>query len=135
MPMSRAKRSKLTSDVVHAGCSPRRLVAADVAIRRVGLKKSFAPRSQIAILVDSGPLYAYIDEDDRDHVACLSLLESHEGPLVVPQLVITEVAYLLEGTFVTEPVLPGDWIRIAELVAAYHDLPLGTRRPVSRSHG
>ena len=26
----------------------------------------------------------------------------------------------------TEPVLPGDWIRIAVLVAKYHDLPLGT---------
>ena len=25
-----------------------------------------------------------------------------------------------------EPVLPDDWIRIAELVAIYHDLPLGT---------
>jgi predicted nucleic acid-binding protein len=62
---------------------------------------------------------------------------------VVPQLVVTEVVYLLEtrlgwtsevrflgdlasGNFVMEPVLPRDWIRIAELVAAYHDLPLGT---------
>ncbi len=71
------------------------------------------------------------------------MLESHAGPLVVPQLVVTEVVYLLEtrlgwtsevrflgdlasGNFVTEPVLPQDWIRIAELVARYHDLPLGT---------
>ena len=84
-----------------------------------------------------------MDEDDRDHEASLELLESHEGPLVVPQLVVTEVAYLLEtrlgwhseirflgdlvaGNLITEPVLPPDWIRIAELVAAYHDLPLGT---------
>lgn len=61
----------------------------------------------------------------------------------MPQLVVTEVVYLLEtrvgwqsevrflgdlaaGNFVTEPILPGDWIRIAELVAIYHDLPLGT---------
>ena len=73
----------------------------------------------------------------------LTLLESHEGPLIVPQLVVTEVAYLLEtrlgwsaearflgdlatGNLLTEPVLASDWIRIAELVAAYHDLPLGT---------
>jgi len=57
--------------------------------------------------------------------------------------VVTEVAYLLEtrlgwsaevrflgdlaaGNLLTEPVLASDWIRIAELVAAYHDLPLGT---------
>lgn len=56
---------------------------------------------------------------------------------------MTEVAYLLEtrlgpipevrflgdlasGNLVTEPVLPSDLIRIAELVAIYHDLPLGT---------
>jgi predicted nucleic acid-binding protein len=95
------------------------------------------------LIVDSGPLYAYVDEDDNDHEACLRLLESHPGPLIVPQLVIAEVVYLIEtrlgwksearflgdlssGNFLTEPVLAGDWIRIAELVARYHDLPLGT---------
>jgi predicted nucleic acid-binding protein len=56
---------------------------------------------------------------------------------------VTEVAYLLEtrlgaeaevrflgdlaeGNLITDPVQPADWIRIAELVAAYRDLPLGT---------
>ena len=73
----------------------------------------------------------------------MQLLESHPGPLLVPQLVITEVSYLIEtrlgwtaevrflgdlssGNFSTAPVLPADWIRIAELVARYRDLPLGT---------
>lgn len=58
-------------------------------------------------------------------------------------LVVTEVAYLLatrlgvhaevrflgdlaEGAFSVEPVGVGDWLRIAELVAGYRDLPLGT---------
>jgi predicted nucleic acid-binding protein len=62
---------------------------------------------------------------------------------VVPILVVTEVAYLLatrlgvepevrflgdlaSGAFAIEPVPPGDWLRIAELVAAYRDLSLGT---------
>jgi uncharacterized protein len=84
-----------------------------------------------------------VDEDDRDHEASLELLQSHPGPLVVPQLVVTEVAYLLEtrigwvsevqflgdlaeGNLITEPVVAADWIRIAQLVARYHDLPLGT---------
>jgi predicted nucleic acid-binding protein len=57
--------------------------------------------------------------------------------------VIAEVVYLIEtrlgwksetrflgdlssGNFLTEPVIAGDWIWIAELVARYHDLPLGT---------
>jgi len=56
---------------------------------------------------------------------------------------VTEVASLLEtrlgvdaevrfigdlaaGNLIPEPVHPGDWIRIAELVAEYADLPLGT---------
>ena len=61
----------------------------------------------------------------------------------MPVLVITEVAYLIqtrlgteaevrfladlaEGTLIAEPVAAADWLRIAELVATYRDLPLGT---------
>jgi hypothetical protein len=57
--------------------------------------------------------------------------------------VITEVAYLVAtrlgagaeirflgdlaaGSFTVEPVAPSDWLRIAELVGRYRDLPLGT---------
>ena len=32
---------------------------------------------------------------------------------------------LAAGNLIPEPVAPGDWIRIAELAARYHDLPLG----------
>lgn len=58
-------------------------------------------------------------------------------------LVVTEVVYLLgnrlgvqaevrflgdlaTGNLIPEPVAPGDWLRIAELVARYRDLALGT---------
>jgi predicted nucleic acid-binding protein len=95
------------------------------------------------LLVDAGPLYAYIDASDRHHRACVDLLETHPGPLVVPHLVITEVAYLIatrlgpvaevrflgdlsSGAFAIEPVQTADWLRIAELVWTYRDLPLGT---------
>lgn len=61
---------------------------------------------------------------------------------MVPTLVITEAAYLIatrlgtepevrlfgdlaSGAFAVEPVNPGDWLRIAELVGRYRDLPLG----------
>jgi len=61
----------------------------------------------------------------------------------VPALVITEVAYLLgtrlgaeaevrflgdlaAGNLIAEPVAATDWLRIAELVGQYRDLPLGT---------
>jgi len=68
---------------------------------------------------------------------------NHPGPLVVPTLVITEVSYLIAtrlgvepevrflgdiaaGDFTIDPVAAADWIRIAELVHRYRDLPLGT---------
>ncbi len=58
-------------------------------------------------------------------------------------LVITEAAYLLEtrlgveaevrfladfaeGNLIAEPVHANDWLRIAELVAKYRNLPIGT---------
>lgn len=73
----------------------------------------------------------------------MSLLTHHEGSLVVPALVITEVVYLIatrlgtdaevrflgdvaDGAFDVEPVLAGDWLPIARLVARYRKLPLGT---------
>ncbi len=88
-------------------------------------------------------MYAYVDRDDRHHESCLEILETHPGPLLVPMLVITEVAYLVqtrlgaeaevrfladfvEGNLIPEPVLPNDWLRITQLVARYRDLPLGT---------
>ncbi|MFI9404472.1 type II toxin-antitoxin system VapC family toxin [Nocardia sp. NPDC052316] len=96
-----------------------------------------------ALVVDAGPLYAYVDADDAHHAECLDLLQTYRGPLVVPTLVITEAVYLIgtrlgteaevrflgdfaAGLFTVEPVHPADWLRIAELVAKYRDLPLGT---------
>lgn len=97
----------------------------------------------IALIVDGGPLYAYIDRNDRHHAASLDLLESHTGPPIVPTLVVTEVTYLLgtrlgadpelrflgdlaAGNLIVEPVAASDWLRIAELAAQYAELPLGT---------
>ncbi|MEJ7754184.1 MAG: PIN domain-containing protein [Candidatus Limnocylindrales bacterium] len=94
-------------------------------------------------MVDSGPLYAYVDADDAHHAASLRLLQHHPGPLLVPVLVIAEVAYLLAarlgataevrflgdlagGALTTVNVEPVDWLRIAALVARYADLVLGT---------
>ncbi len=88
-------------------------------------------------------MYAYVDRDDRHHATSLELLETHPGPLIVPTLVITEVTYLLgarlgadaevrflgdlaSGSLIPEPVAAADWLRIAELVSKYRDLPLGT---------
>ena len=93
--------------------------------------------------MDAGPLYAYLDTDDRYHRECVELLTTHPGPMVVPQLVVAQVAHLAlarlgtqaevrflqdlaSGAFTTEPVEPSDWLRIAELVWRYREARLGT---------
>ncbi len=84
-----------------------------------------------------------MDRDDRHHVACRELLEQHRGPLLLPVLVASEVSHYLErrqrtdialrfledvvrGSISPMAVEPTDWIRMAELVQRYADLPLGT---------
>lgn len=94
-----------------------------------------------AVLVDAGPLYAYIDADDTHHQRCAEFLASHDGTLIIPQLVITEVCYLVQtrlgtqaellflgdlasGAFSVEAVAAADWFRVIELVDTYRDFPL-----------
>ena len=94
------------------------------------------------LIVDAGPLYAAAATRDRNHRRSIELLSSAPRPLVVPSLVVTEVAYLLgdrigpyaevafarsleRGELLVEPVLDSDWRRIVELTEQYADLPLG----------
>ena len=94
------------------------------------------------LIVDAGPLYAAAAKRDLNHERCVELLSSAPRPLVVPQLVVTEVGYLLgdrigshaelafarsvaAGELVVEPVLDSEWDRIADLCEQYADLPLG----------
>lgn len=95
-----------------------------------------------ALVVDAGPLFAVADEDDREHERCATLLHEFAGPKRVPVLTIAEVTHLMAtrlhpdvelrflaeltlGNLVVEPVHPSDWLRIAQLVEQYRDLPLG----------
>jgi uncharacterized protein len=94
------------------------------------------------LVVDTGPLFALLDADDRRHGTCRELLETFPGRLVVPQLVIAEVAHFVAarltadveirllgdfaaGVLEADPVHPMDWLRMAELVSLYADLGLG----------
>jgi uncharacterized protein len=94
------------------------------------------------LIVDAGPLYAAAATRDRHHARAVELLRTASRPLVVPALVVTEIAYLLAdrigphaetafarslaaGELFSEPVLDADWSRIAELTHQYADLPLG----------
>lgn len=98
------------------------------------------------IICDTGPIFAAADRRDADHHACVELftgLRLAGRRLLLPQTVMAEVGYMLEakvGTFAEvaflESVASGsfelvnltqsDAARIAELVARYDDLPLGT---------
>lgn len=94
------------------------------------------------LIVDAGPLYAAAARRDKHHEQAVELLSSSARPLLVPALVLTEVSYLLtdrigahaelafarslaNAELVVEPVLDSDWLRIAELMEQYLDLPLG----------
>jgi predicted nucleic acid-binding protein len=94
----------------------------------------------VLAVVDTGPLYAAVDEDDADHERCRAVLEDATRRLVIPALVVAEVTYLIgtrlgadvEARFLkslarldVEAPSPEDWPRMAELVEQYGDFPLG----------
>lgn len=94
----------------------------------------------IAIL-DAGPLLASLDRRDPDHLRCAEVLRRRDLELVIPTLVIAEVAHFAasrlgprgEAAFVrslpnlsVEDPHPGDWPLIADLCERYADFPLGT---------
>jgi hypothetical protein len=95
------------------------------------------------IVVDTGPLVAMVNSSDADHERCAEWIETVGEPLLVPNTVLTEVCYLLQrrcgpliearflrelaadDRFILVPVLREDLPRVAELVEAYRDFPLG----------
>jgi uncharacterized protein len=96
----------------------------------------------MALILDTGPLYAALDRDDDDHAACRRLLESANEPLVVPAPVLVEVEYwthrrlgagawlaLLDdiqaGAFLVEDLIAADYRRVRELCDRYADADIG----------
>ena len=98
------------------------------------------------IVCDTGPLVAAAIGNDLDNHACTDLftgLHLAERPILVPGPVVAEAGYLLarsggarveagflrsfaEGSLIHVDLKPGDFARMAELVEAYADFPLGT---------
>jgi predicted nucleic acid-binding protein len=93
------------------------------------------------LLVDTGVFVAAADLDDRDHLSCAALIETHPGPLVTTPLVIAETGWLIRRqlNIATEAALYGalaagdigvidltaaDWTRIADLLGTYTDIGL-----------
>ena len=62
---------------------------------------SVIPRQRSAVIVDTGPLVALINENDGYHASCVAWLAdalAKHRTLVIPVPVITEVCYLLSKT-------------------------------------
>jgi len=96
----------------------------------------------VALICDTGPLYASMDRADADHQACADLLVGFGEPLLVPAPVVVELDWLVGTRLAPEPFLAllddlvdgalavvdlvrADYVRVRELLARYADLRLG----------
>ncbi|MGW0820998.1 type II toxin-antitoxin system VapC family toxin [Streptomyces sp. NPDC002845] len=71
------------------------------------------------LIVDSGPLVAFLNRNDPDHERCADLLESYDGDLVVTPYVLTECCYLVAKYLgaeaeinLVESVVGGDLVQV-----------------------
>jgi predicted nucleic acid-binding protein len=96
----------------------------------------------MALIVDTGPLYASLDRSDQDHAACRALIEAANEPLVIPAPVLVEVDYWIHqrlgpgalvalladieaGAYVVADLTASDYARVRELCDRYADADVG----------
>jgi predicted nucleic acid-binding protein len=96
----------------------------------------------VALILDTGPLYASLDRRDADHAACRRLIEQSNESLVVPAPVLVEVDYwvnkwlgagpftallddIVAGAYRVEDLLPEDYPRVREICDRYADAEIG----------
>jgi hypothetical protein len=95
----------------------------------------------LALVVDSGVLYAALDVRDHRHLACAKLLADVREPRVIPAPTLAEVDWLCAhssagrfaavldqidtGALLVEDLLPEDYRRVGSLLSAYADLRVG----------
>jgi hypothetical protein len=96
----------------------------------------------MALILDTGPLYASLDRSDQDHVACRALIETADEPLVIPAPVFVEVDYWIQqrlspgalvalladvesGAYVVADLTLDDYARIRELCDRYAAADIG----------
>jgi len=91
------------------------------------------------ILIDTGPVVAFFDKDDRHHALCVETLREIREPLVTTWPVLTECFYLLNfswnvqddlWTFIERggveihPLETKHYVQCHELMRQYQDLPM-----------
>lgn len=96
----------------------------------------------MALILDTGPLYASLDRSDQDHAACRALIEGATEPLLIPASVLVEVDYWIQqrlnpgvlvalladvesGAYRVEDLTSADCGRVRDLVDRYADADIG----------
>ncbi|HEX5370221.1 MAG TPA: PIN domain-containing protein [Dehalococcoidia bacterium] len=96
----------------------------------------------MALILDSGVLYALLDRRDASHPACRDLVMNAEETLVIPSPVLIEVDYFItqrlqtqqrldllddirSGGYLVENLLPEDYERVFEICSIYNDADVG----------
>ena len=96
----------------------------------------------MALVLDTGPLYALLDVDDPDNDAALRVLAANVERRVIPSPVLPELDHMLRtrgapeamdwvlddvrrGIFVVEDLRRDDYTRVAEVCEQYADADVG----------
>lgn len=96
----------------------------------------------MALVFDTGPLYAALDDDDAAHVPSRRLIITAMEPLVIPSPVLVEVDYwvrkwlrpgvlaaflddITNGAYLVENLIPEDYRRVREVCDRYADANIG----------
>lgn len=96
----------------------------------------------MALILDTGPLYASLDRDDADHRDCRALIEASDEALVIPAPVLVEVDYWIHqrlgpgvmvallddiavGAYRVEDVEATDYTRVRHICDRYADADIG----------
>ena len=96
----------------------------------------------MALVLDTGPLYASLDRSDDAHLACRRLLERTDEQLVIPAPVLVEVDQLISsrldpavfvallddiglGAYHVEWLEPADFGRVRQICEQYADSNIG----------
>ena len=101
-----------------------------------------ARSAHLTVVADTGPIYALIDASDAWHSRVNTWWERAASDVVLPVTILAEVTHLLQtrigpsaeaafvraiadGEFTIEQLEDDDLPRIADIMHAYRDLPLG----------
>jgi hypothetical protein len=96
----------------------------------------------VALILDTGPLYASLDRSDADHAESRALIETSDEPLLIPSPVLVEVDYwihsrlhagvlrallddIVAGAYLVEDLVADDYRRVRELCDTYADADIG----------